>query len=501
MLIRRSHGIDEHQLIPLVKPGNRDNPLYAMDSIADSNLLKYWHEIILEGIERNLGDFNDEPGLNAVHLFRQGVSEEFSIPTILVSINDMNQKEDLRRAISVLFGVSQRESMQISFDISKVRRTVNLSSQPPPICKARNTAFQQYPRSGASIGIRNRDDCTATLGGFLVVDGRPLVLTVNHIDEDQCDEPIFLTHPSEQECYSTSEWRLVGDCLDHMRLCCRSCQELRIEHLGPGNTYKPVNRCKQICLVGGSEACGHCPKICYFDRTKAEVLNQYPREHLGQLFSRSLTRSRRCTGADGEHFVEMDWALFQIDQWPHPLWPHVLQEGVNLQFHRVVPGASIKASGRTSGVDQIGLIHTAKSLIHQGGRRFTREWIVIRDPSVSREAWITGGIGVDGDSGAWIVDRDGESLYGMAWGRHQAQSNTFCLFTPIEHIVADIKEWAKAQDVCLPTSESATVDSGKGKMPAFETSTVPLMVTMKPQPGSDISMEQEILDLSSSNVR
>lgn len=259
----------------------------------------------------------------------------------------------------------------------------------------------------------------------------------------------------------------------------------------------------KFCLLDGTHGCKY-PQICQFDRAKWELRARCPRETLGQLVSRSLTRSRRCSEVEttyGSYEVEMDWALFRVDQWPNPLPFHIWKQRSNLQSQKVVPGASIKVSARTSGLDQIGLINTAACSVHQGAGRFTREWTVLRDPSTTREDWIMGGIGVDGDSGAWIIDREERSVYGMAWGRHQFRAESWCLFTPMEHIITDIKERTGAQDVRLLTSESTPVSSGKDKIPAFETSTALLTVTMKSQPDPDISMEQEVLEVSSSNVR
>jgi hypothetical protein len=89
-----------------------------------------------------------------------------------------------------------------------------------------------------------------------------------------------------------------------------------------------------------------------------------------------------------------------------------------------------------------------RSLIRHENR-FTEEWTVLRDPQSSLKDWITGGIGVDGDSGAWIIDRDSGALYGMVWGRDRIK-HPICLFSPILDIIADIKEQNRVKMVSLP---------------------------------------------------
>jgi hypothetical protein len=78
---------------------------------------------------------------------------------------------------------------------------------------------------------------------------------------------------------------------------------------------------------------------------------------------------------------------------------------------KAIPGAQVNAEGRTSGY-QTGLINSAMSLLNYGGR-FTGELSIIKDYQMTSKDWIEGGMGVDGDSGAWIIDRNFGYLYGM----------------------------------------------------------------------------------------
>jgi hypothetical protein len=423
-------------LIPLVRSNDKNYPLFPLHQEEDAILLSQWHDSILPTIELRAPDYE---GLNSLHIFRQGLTEKDSLPTILVSIGNAANEASLRENISALFDDSLRDCLRLSFEESSVRRTID--NQLPPICKPRNTSFDPYPRFGASIGIQGLLDSTATLGGFLVVNGRLLVLTVDHlIPEILADSyAISTTHPSQQEKRYICPWEELEVYSEHMTLCCETCRTLSKDHFGAANFHKAVELTRQTF---------QCEIATSFRRDKLEFFYKFLPDPLGAMTCRSHMRSRPSVEGEGEYFTEMDWALFATDKWPTSLDLHAQEISKGLLFSKVIPGAPVNATGRTSGY-QTGLINTAMSLINHEGR-FTREWSIIKDHQMTLKEWIEGGIGVDGDSGAWIIDRNFGYLYGMVWGRDRPTTNPICLFSPIEDIVADIKERTGAEIVCLP---------------------------------------------------
>jgi hypothetical protein len=73
----------------------------------------------------------------------------------------------------------------------------------------------------------------------------------------------------------------------------------------------------------------------------------------------------------------------------------------------------------------------------------TREWFVeAPDDEDDEDSWIIGGIGVEGDSGAGIVDCEADAFYGHLWGRNQysGEGPRITYFTPAHDIFADIQE-------------------------------------------------------------
>lgn len=147
----------------------------------------------------------------------------------------------------------------------------------------------------------------------------------------------------------------------------------------------------------------------------------------------------------------MDWALFEVlpsHSQHFFLWrrqtvfqgPDVppFTTSRDIVFSSAInPGAFVKSRGRTSGY-QSGQLSTTPSLVFHESY-VTEEWCVLKRPETPLNEWIEGGIGVDGDSGALIVDEEKDTVYGMLWGRTGEGAATVTIFTPMEEIVQDIE--------------------------------------------------------------
>ena len=150
--------------------------------------------------------------------------------------------------------------------------------------------------------------------------------------------------------------------------------------------------------------------------------------------------------------IVTDWALISsrvhqanmLRQFPQGT-ANVVDDKVINTTSPVIPGAPVISSGRTSGYQagQICEIPAYVSGDENGTQKATREWFV-EEPELAddEESWIRGGIGVEGDSGAAIVDAETNDLIGQLWGRNRywgpGPRHTF--FTPIADIFDDIQE-------------------------------------------------------------
>jgi hypothetical protein len=118
----------------------------------------------------------------------------------------------------------------------------------------------------------------------------------------------------------------------------------------------------------------------------------------------------------------------------------------------IIPGARIFSTGRTSGF-QPGIICGIPAYVSaesNGSSQETREWFVeAPDDEDDEDSWINGGIGVEGDSGAGIIDCDTGVFYGHLWGRNQysGEGPRIAYFTPAHDIFDDIREKSRGLQV------------------------------------------------------
>lgn len=201
--------------IPFASPKDDETFTFPLDPAHDSKLLKTWHGSVRPAILSNVS--------------RQGSSLEDSIPTIIVTCVEVTNKvkvDNLHQAVSDLFDRTDRQSLRIAFDEGKLRRTTKLHD--PSICTPRNIEGQLFPSFGSSIGIQRRTDSTATLGGYLLIDGEIFLLTVDHLINEQWTrfKPVPITHPSEQEQLEHQPRYNLLHYIDLLKACCAFCKKL-----------------------------------------------------------------------------------------------------------------------------------------------------------------------------------------------------------------------------------------------------------------------------------
>jgi hypothetical protein len=185
----------------------------------------------------------------------------------------------------------------------------------------------------------------------------------------------------------------------------------------------------------------------------------------------------------------MDWALFKVeDIAPLYLVPKLLSQHHQVQSDfdneltvapGIRPGALVVSVGRTSGHQTGKISTTLSSIFHE--EYVTQEWCVIKRAETSVEEWVEGGIGVEGDSGALIVDEMTKEVYGMLWGRTGDGAATATIFTPLREIFEDIESryaftWPyvgilKGQQLPTPVVETASPLPIRGSIP-----TVPISI-------------------------
>ncbi|MCJ1405857.1 hypothetical protein MMC11_009087 [Xylographa trunciseda] len=310
----------------------------------------------------------------------------------------------------------------------------------------------KYPGPGASIGLRCTRSVSATLGGYILVDGQSFLLTVDHfIDRSQENrydptkgDQLELTSPSLSDVDDMSEElrQTMTDIRAHIASLCNDLgsQDLSSDNL-PSHmlelqrTYESLRQLRRE-----------------LDKNDEEF-------ELGKVEHRFKTTIRTSSFKSPSSAMRtllvnhrLDWALCSINH----------RQGENRHRYRCVDGIVDTDSdnpmgdgklcqetgdpeadmfvyfvGQRSG-RQRGQVSSIATLVTLDGVD-SQEWS-IKVHRENPEAEI-----LPGDSGAWVIEEDNEKLVGQIWGLQDG----LLLFTPIRVIFADIKETLGAVDVSV----------------------------------------------------
>ncbi|KAI2607832.1 hypothetical protein GGR54DRAFT_633251 [Hypoxylon sp. NC1633] len=278
---------------------------------------------------------------------------------------------------------------------------------PDEICPPRNPFCYISPCMGDSIGttLEDGDQITATLGPCVTIGGGNYWLANFHpfVEASKGTRPLPIEHPSPMD-----------------RARCRA------ERHDASNNGDAIFQVGNLTATSGYdlkttrvshdlywEDCDKEPPLVVTDWALISAKTQQ-----ANLLRKSPTTSQR-------------------------------QEMPVTSMSSIVPGAAVCATGRTSGFQrgQVCEIPAYLDGAENGTGKASREWY-IEEPypydneGTDEERWIRGGIGVEGDSGAAIIDCESNAIVGQLWGRNKyyGPGPRFAYFTPIFDIFDDIQE-------------------------------------------------------------
>ncbi|KAK3901168.1 hypothetical protein C8A05DRAFT_16608 [Staphylotrichum tortipilum] len=157
-----------------------------------------------------------------------------------------------------------------------------------------------------------------------------------------------------------------------------------------------------------------------------------------------------------------------------------LQTGASIEVGDVIAvhgNAEVYSMARTSGYS-LGFTSEVPGMQRINGQR-TREWTVRQHAPVDRpngggrwqtvRQWVTSGMGVLGDSGAWLMRRSDNGVMGLIWARNHNQGDPreqervrLTYFTPMVDILAEIREnYARRKAVSLLRGSPSTGSSAR----------------------------------------
>ena len=309
--------------------------------------------------------------------------------------------------------------------------------------------YQKYASMSSSLGLRCNGTVSGTLGGYVLVDNKMHILTTDHFIEDALREAGESSGGDNTKHQITSPSLFDIETLrEDFRASIVSCgigiaEELEKTHQ---NEFTPAQA--EQADVDSS----------WWDlvRRWQNDLNQ-PEEHfvIGKVTDRRARPFIRidCGGVIADR--TMDWALCSVvpgrtgqNRHRHkeqpPYTPLVLEdEGRNpfgtgeLCLETVQPGerTAIHYVGAGTGF-QSGFVNPAETLVNKRGRK-TNEFSITLTSSPQ--------IAHNGDSGAWIIQTEGNKAVGMLWG----EEVDLLHFTPLKDIFDNIREQLRVE-VCLP---------------------------------------------------
>jgi hypothetical protein len=163
---------------------------------------------------------------------------------------------------------------------------------------------------------------------------------------------------------------------------------------------------------------------------------------------------------DGKNFVPVP--SVQMDR-------HVAVENTA----SVEGNTEVYAMARTSGYS-LGFTSDVPGMLRIRGR-LRREWTARQYSNLANDSrsmdprwqtmkqWVTSGMGVPGDSGAWLMRRSDNAVFGMIWARNHncgpLERVRLAHFTPMVDVFADIREKkAHRVEVSLPAYSAAELE-------------------------------------------
>lgn len=320
--------------------------------------------------------------------------------------------------------------------------------------KPKNAEHQERPANGASIGayVDEQHFPPVSFGGAIVVDGTTYGMTVHHMldcpsEADDEDIPILrssarasipdlsysessLSSGDEEYMYGLSDYEsdfsTAGSEYDSSDD--SSYDEPESE---PGDIPGIPIGCGESYLITQPALDDITPDFYPDPSTRDE--DHIDSFQLGEIYASSGIRRRIETNI----VHEIDWALFTFEahRSPSPC-PSSTITGVKPSTE--LPNSTVHCSARTSGM-QNGRILEAMTSVKIYGRQ---------TPSSSFQ--VAGGMGVPGDSGAWVVGDDGRACgVVLAWSARKKVA----YICPMDVLVRDVGETVGAGRICMAGGE------------------------------------------------
>ena len=469
-------------------------------------IIEKWNTVFMPQINSALRHFyRKNPESVEISLESIGESPQRTRPTVLVVCTSVGKvKAILKKKLESLFDGTWGVAL-------KVCRGQVLRSRKEPSRRsmakaaddghdeivAANPEYQERPKNGASIGawIGDRHLPPVSLGGLIMVDDRQYGMTVHHmLDDPEQDQQAgkegaprsmaggvpdlaawyadqyqnsesddsstddYACEFSDSESDSFSESAITSDYSD---------EEEEDEDTEPGDIPGVEPGCGDGYIIT-QPALDDVPEG-FYPSSETEDEDHLDTYSVGEMYASSGIRRRTENGL----LHEIDWALFEFsdervpngNSIPHlapsstpgnRAWDNNGQSDFPLiQPTSVVPssglpGLEVQCMARTSGL-QTGLVLPAVASVKIYGRMSPSHIYQVTGTNSQVRLKRTPPMGIPGDSGAWVVDREQGAVCGhiLAW----SQRKQVAYICPMDVLLLDIAETLEANEIRLPGGE------------------------------------------------
>ncbi|KAK4225160.1 hypothetical protein QBC38DRAFT_269905 [Podospora fimiseda] len=481
-----------------------------------------WNTYIMPQVNMALRSFyRKNPESVEISLESIGETAQRTKPTVLVVCTSVGKvKAILKKKLGDLFDGTQGVGLKVcSGRMLRSRKESAMRSMEGDgeDVVAANPGYQPQPINGASIGawIGYQHLPPVSLGGILTVDNRLYGMTVHHMLDDPAldaqegkqgeprsmadSQPIMDLHAWYAQRYQTtsdtepessgtedyacefsdsdaySESAITSDYSDDSEDEDEDCDD----ESEPGDKVGIEPGTGEGFIIT-QPALDDMPDGHYVDPENQDE------EHLlsctlGQMYASSGIRRRTENGM----VHEIDWALFEFHDErlpPGNIIPFVggpsspiatLQPAesriptsnvspTNIVPSSSLPGLEVQCMARTSGL-QTGLILPAIASVKMYGRTSpSQTYQVSGSPpppeSVPHEKQSSLPMGIPGDSGAWVIDRDQGRVCGHILAFSQRKRIAY--ICPMDVMIHDIAETLEADEIRLPGGEVVYLREG-----------------------------------------
>jgi hypothetical protein len=431
-----------------------ENPIFPISAEDDKDALETWF-LLLPKLSSVLG-----PALGkdySAALVRQN-SPDGLVPVIRIqsaSGQSTAMRNRLREQIDKICSLHDRQSLQLQFSRGIPRRLVRQGNCPVVDDEANeNRIFPHHrrywhnPGMGASIGLKNCNDISATLGGYILVDGVIFILTVDHFFDDA--ETRTVVSPSMmdvtelqrdvdqtiRDIVAEIDNILTVDYTDGIPLTdivglyrddLKRFQKYRKESARQPNDFNLGSlgkRCVQLAKIACTNHIRPAPKEALKHRMDWSIFEV--------IENRKGVNKHRCPP---DYYKTGNWDDLSEDLNPLGVEP-LCQTPCELE-----PNMPVQYVGQGSGA-QFGHISAAPVSVTLN-EETSSEWAIILQPG-SQQIFTT----YFGDSGSWVLRQSDNALVGLLWGWVDGH----LLFTPIKDVFNDIQSVLNVGEIRLPSA-------------------------------------------------